>query len=252
MSTISLVVIAFNEADKIERCLQSARQVADEMIVVDSGSTDDTVSICERIGAKVYHQPFLGYIQQKNFAANLATQDYILSLDADEALSETLQQWLLAAKTKGLQKDAYVFNRFNNYCGQWVRHGDYYPDRKLRLWQNGKGKWGGENPHDKLITEAGATIERVPLDILHWSFSSGEEHRKQMIRFSDISAQAMYARGKRVAKTRPWLSAVWAWWNGYVFRGGFLDGKAGWQIARMNAFYTFRKYQQLLRLQQQL
>ncbi|WP_416438081.1 glycosyltransferase family 2 protein [Phnomibacter sp. MR] len=243
--TISAVIIAFNEADKIARCLQSVKVVADEIVVVDSGSTDNTVDICEALGARVIHQPFLGYIEQKNFAASLANADYILSLDADEALSEPLQQWLLQAKQKGLSKDAYIFHRLNNYCGQWIKHGDYYPDKKLRLWRKELGHWGGENPHDKVITVANATIEKVPLDILHWSFASRDEHRKQMIRFSDIAAQAMYKRGKRVSPLKPWLSAAWSFLNGFIFRAGFLDGTAGWSIARMNAFYSYHKYAQL-------
>lgn len=249
--SIAAVIIAYNEADKIARCLHSVKAVADEIIVVDSGSTDDTVAICEAIGARVIHQPFLGYIEQKNFAASLATADYILSLDADEALSEALQQWLQQAKEKGLSKDAYIFNRLNNYCGQWIKHGDYYPDKKLRLWRKEMGHWGGENPHDKVVTVANATIEKVPLDILHWSFVTAEEHRRQMIRFSDIAAQAMYTRGKRVSSLKPWLSAGWSFLNGFFFRAGFLDGSAGLRIARMNAFYTLRKYKQLIQLQQQ-
>lgn len=249
--TISAVIIAYNEADKIARCLQSVKSVADEIVVVDSVSTDNTVAICEALGARVIHQPFLGYIEQKNFAAGLATRSYILSLDADEALSEPLQQWLQQAKEKGLSKDAYIFNRLNNYCGQWIKHGDYYPDKKLRLWRKEMGHWGGENPHDKVVTQPTASIERVPLDILHWSFASSEEHRRQMIRFSDIAAQAMYKRGKRVNALKPWLSAGWSWLNGFLFRAGFLDGVAGWRIACMNAFYTLRKYKQLIQLQQQ-
>ena len=243
--SIAAVIIAYNEADKIARCLHSVKAVADEIIVVDSGSTDDTVAICEAIGARVIHQPFLGYIEQKNFAASLASADYILSLDADEALSEALQQWLQQAKEKGLSKDAYIFNRLNNYCGQWIKHGDYYPDKKLRLWRKEMGHWGGENPHDKVVTVANATLEKVPLDILHWSFVTVEEHRRQMIRFSDIAAQAMYTRGKRVGRLKPWLSAAWSFLNGYIFRAGFLDGLAGWQIARMNAYYSYLKYAQL-------
>lgn len=248
--TLSAVIIAYNEADKIARCLQSVKAVADEIIVVDSGSTDNTVAICQSLGSKVVHQKFLGYIEQKNFAAKLASGSFILSLDADEALSEPLQQWLINSKAEGFGKDAYVFHRLNNYCGKWIRHGDYYPDKKLRLWRKEKGRWGGENPHDKVIMEAGTSIEKVPLDILHWSFGSFEEHHKQMIRFSDIAAQAMYTRGKRVGTAKPWLSAAWSWLNGYILKAGFLDGNAGWKIARMNAFYTMRKYKQLLRLQQ--
>jgi len=249
--SIAAVIIAYNEAEKVAATIESVRWAADEIIVVDSGSTDDTVAICEAIGTRIIHQPFLGYIEQKNFAARLATADYILSLDADEALSEALQQWLQQATEKGLSIDAYIFNRLNNYCGQWIKHGDYYPDKKLRLWRKEMGHWGGENPHDKVVTVANATIEKVPLDILHWSFASKDEHRRQMIRFSDIAAQAMHKRGKRVGRLKPWLSAGWSFLNGYIFRAGFLDGTAGLRIARMNAFYTLRKYKQLIQLQQQ-
>jgi glycosyltransferase involved in cell wall biosynthesis len=245
MPSISLVVIAYNEAEKIERCLKSAMGIADEMVVVDSGSTDGTVAICERMGARVVHQPFLGYIEQKNFAANLATRDYILSLDADEALSHPLVAWLEKAKPT-LNYDTYVFNRLNNYSGSWIKHGDYYPDKKLRLWRKGTGYWGGENPHDKVIVFEGATVERIKHDILHWSFSSRSEHKAQMIRFSEIAARAMHEKKKRVGAMKPYLSAVWSFVNGYIFKAGFLDGSNGFHIALMNAFYSFRKYTLLM------
>jgi glycosyltransferase involved in cell wall biosynthesis len=245
LSALSVVIITYNEESKIERCLQSVVAVADEIIVVDSFSTDGTESICSHFNVRFIQQKFLGYIEQKNFAISFASYPYILSLDADEALSLPLQNWLLQEKVRGLKADAYSFNRFNNYCGQWIKHGDYYPDRKLRLFKKGLGHWGGENPHDKMVMNTGSSHQTIRKDILHWSFATYDDHKTQMNRFSEIAAKAMYSRNKQASLAKPYLSAAWAFFNGFIVKAGFLDGINGWRIATMNAYYSYKKYSQL-------
>ncbi|HSC52433.1 MAG TPA: glycosyltransferase family 2 protein [Phnomibacter sp.] len=247
---ISAVIITYNEERNIERCLQSLVGVADEIVVVDSLSTDSTAAICRKYNVAFIEQKFLGYIEQKNFAADKATHEYVLSLDADELLSPELQNWLLQEKQAAQPADAYKFNRLNNYCGQWIKHGAYYPDRKLRLWKNGIGKWGGENPHDQFIPTTDVPTKIIALPILHYSFATRQEHVQQMQKFSSIAANTMQKKGKKANALRPWLSAIWSFINGYIIKMGWLDGANGLFIAITNARYTYWKYAKLRALNQ--
>ena len=248
MTKLSVTVITFNEEKNIDRCLESVKEVADEIIVVDSLSTDKTKDISLSHGVKFIEQPFLGHIQQKNVAVSLASNTYVLSLDADELLSNELKKSILEEKQKGFPAVAYSMNRLNNYCGQWIRHGDYYPDRKIRLWRKDKGEWGGENPHDKVIMEKDVAVQHLHGDLLHYSFSSVEQHRKQMQYFSKIAANAMFKKGKKKTYGKLLVNPVWSFLRGYLFRGGWRDGAAGFRIARMNAWYTYLKYRKLIDL----
>src|SRR6185503_9760477 len=147
MNKLSVVIITLNEERNIERCIQSVKQIADEIIVVDSLSTDRTREIAAANGAKVIEQPFLGFIEQKNFALSKASHSHVMSLDADEEMSEELSRLILNEKSKDFPKDAYIVKRLPFYCGKWIRHGTYYPDRKIRLVNKEKANWGGTNPH---------------------------------------------------------------------------------------------------------
>ncbi|MFN9801337.1 MAG: glycosyltransferase family 2 protein, partial [Bacteroidota bacterium] len=149
MPTISAAIITYNEEKNIRRCLESLQGVADEIVVVDSGSTDSTAALCSAYGVRILVHPFEGHIQQKNYALNQCTGDWILSLDADEALSPELRASVLRVKNH-LTSPAYQVNRLTNYCGHWVRYCGWYPDRKVRLVQRGKARWTGVNPHDRL------------------------------------------------------------------------------------------------------
>jgi glycosyltransferase involved in cell wall biosynthesis len=246
---LSVVIITLNEESNIGRCLDSVKTIADEIVVVDSLSTDKTKEICLSYGACFIEQPFLGYIQQKNFALEKATHSYVLSLDADEALSEKLEAYILKEKKKGFSHDAYRFNRITNYCGQWIKHGTWYPDKKVRLVKAGTFHWGGENPHDKLEPIAGdISVQTVSLDILHYSYVSYSDHVNQTNRFTSIAAKAMYDRGRKPSYVKILLNPGWAFFYCFFLRLGFLDGWNVYLIARMVALNTFLKYFKLLEL----
>lgn len=245
---ISAVIITFNEERNIGRCIDSLTGVADEIVIVDSFSSDRTEEICREKGARFIRHPFQGHIEQKNYALSQAGFDVVLSLDADEALSETLRQSILKVKT-GKRFTAYRMNRLTNYCGQWIRHSGWYPDRKLRLFNRRQGQWGGDNPHDKVLLEAGIRPELLAGDLLHYSYYTVEEHYNRARKYAEIAARAMQQKGRKGSWFRVFFSPVFKFIRNYVFRMGFLDGGAGWTICRIAALETYWKYIVLLRLQ---
>lgn len=248
MTQLSAVIITFNEERNIERCLRSLQRVADEMIVVDSFSSDQTVALAEALGAKVIQHPFEGHIQQKNYAIAQAKYPHILSLDADEALDEQLEAEILKVK-EDWSADGYYLNRLTNYCGSWIKHGNWYPDRKLRLWDSRLGKWGGQNPHDEFQMKKDAKLVRLPGHLLHYSFYTFEQHLEQIKKFTDISSSAAHQKGKVARWWDPYLRSFWKLIRGYLIKAGFLDGLAGWNIARWSAYATFLKYRKMRQIQ---
>lgn len=247
MIKISAAIIAFNEEEKIARCLQSLQGIADEIVVVDSLSTDRTVAICEQLGARVVSQAFLGHVEQKNFALDQTTHPYIISLDADEVLSEELKKEVLRVKRNWIGP-AYIFNRLTNYNGEWIKHCGWYPDRKLRLAEKKAVRWQGENPHDILVLNQGKAL---PLkgNLLHYSYDSISDHIEQTNRFTTISAHANHKIGVKSnwfkVVTRPPLKFV----RDYIFKRGFLDGRYGLIICVINALSAFLKYSKIYELQ---
>lgn len=242
---ISAVIITFNEERNIERCLHSLQGVADEIVVLDSFSTDRTEEICRSFGVRFFQHAFDGHIEQKNRAITFASHPHILSLDADEALSETLRESILKVKNNWTA-DGYYMNRLTNYCGQWIHHCGWYPDRKLRLWDARKGKWGGVNPHDRFELAGGdKNTLRLNGDLLHYSYYSEEELRRQTRYFAEIAARQLQSTGKKPGMLRPYFKAAVKFARNYIFKLGFLDGKAGLTICRMAAYGTFLKYKKL-------
>ncbi len=243
---ISAVIIAFNEEENIGACIDSLNEVADEIIVVDSFSSDNTEKICAEKKVKFIKHKFEGYIQQKNFALNQAENNYVLSLDADERLSNELKKEILKKK-ENLLFDAYLINRLNNFCGKWIKHGAWYPDKKIRLWNKRKGIWGGTNPHDKVIMDDNTTLEVLGGNILHYTVRTREQYQKQMEKFSDIAAQSMKLEGKKSSLLKAYSSGVFAFVRSYIFRLGFLDGSEGYEIAIGYSGYTRMKYLKMLK-----
>jgi len=251
MRSLSVVIITLNEEKNIGRCLESVKNLADEILVVDSYSTDATQSICLAHGATFLQQAFLGYIEQKNFALSKAKHDFVLSLDADEALDPALLESIAREKATDFPFEAYTMNRLSYYCGQWIRHGSWYPDKKLRLLNRHKGKWGGTNPHDKLETQVNVPVQHLSGDILHYTYYTMEEHMLQANKFSSIAASAMNKQGKKSNWFKILVNPAIAFITSFFVKAGFLDGFYGYCIARTHAFQTFQKYIKLMQLQKQ-
>ncbi|HON17771.1 MAG TPA: glycosyltransferase family 2 protein [Salinivirgaceae bacterium] len=248
MVKISVVIITFNEEKNIGRCLESVQGLADEIVVLDSFSTDRTQEICESFGVRFFQHSFDGHIQQKNRVIGLASYPHILSLDADEVLSENLYQSILKVK-ENWDADGYYFNRLTNYCGQWIRHCGWYPDRKLRLWDSRKGRWGGVNPHDRFIMEPRCSVKFLKGDLLHFSYFSISQHQQQANAFSSIGAKADFEKGKRADLLKIWLFPKWKFFRDFILKKGFLDGYYGYIICKISAHATFLKYVKIRELQ---
>ncbi|HTF05706.1 MAG TPA: glycosyltransferase family 2 protein [Bacteroidia bacterium] len=245
---LSVVIITFNEERNIGRCLDSIKKIADDVVVVDSFSTDNTQEICDAKGARFVSNPFEGHIQQKNYAVTQAKYPFILSLDADEAPDEELIAEILAAK-KNPEFSGYTMNRLTNYCGKWIRHCGWYPDTKLRLWDSTQGHWTGFNPHDRYeLFDKNAPVKHLKGNILHYSYYSVREHYRQADKFSTIAAREAYLRGKKsgvmLATIKSWAKFI----RNYIINAGFLDGKYGYIICRITAYETWQKYMKLLEL----
>jgi glycosyltransferase involved in cell wall biosynthesis len=249
MANISLVIIAYNEQDNILRCIRSAREVVDEVVVVDSFSTDKTKERCLAEGVRFIEHPFEGYTAQKNVATSLATHNLILSLDADEALSDTLRQEIAHIKAN-LQAPAYEMNRLTNYCGHWIRHTDWYPDRKIRLFDRTQACWTGQNLHETVALNSPGQVVWLKGDILHYSYHSIGQHIAQFNRFTDIGAQEAFEKGKKASLLKILLNPVWKFFQSYMLRLGFLDGYYGLLVCAISAFATFAKYIKLRELHQ--
>lgn len=245
MTPISAVIITFNEERNIERCLKSLQGIVDEIVVVDSFSKDRTKAICEQYGVKFVEHHFDGHIEQKNWAITQATYPHVLSLDADEALDDTLQQEILRVKANW-QADGYSMNRLTNYCGKWVHHCGWYPDTKLRLWDSRKGTWGGDNPHDKYeLFDDYKNTQQLKGDILHYSYYTRADHYKQVEYFTTILANAQHKRGKKAPLFVLFFSPIVKFIKDYFIKLGFLDGYTGFTICRISAYATYLKYQKL-------
>ena len=246
--SLSAVIITFNEERNIGRCLDSLRGVADEIVVVDSFSSDGTRAICLEKGARFLQHAFTGHIEQKNYALEQATYPIVLSLDADEALSEALRSSVLGA-LDNWQHDAYAMNRLTNYCGQWIHHSGWYPDRKVRLFDKRKAHWGGTNPHDRVEMAEGSSTSWLAGDLLHYSYYTTQEHDERARKYAAIAAHAMFLQQKKGAWWRLWVSPVAKFIRNYILRLGLLDGRAGLRICYVSALETFWKYRDLRSLQ---
>ena len=244
---ISIVIITFNEEKNIGRCLDSVAGLSKDIVVVDSFSTDKTKQICLEKGVRFIEHKFEGHIEQKNYAVSQAKSQYVLSLDADEALTPELKKEILNIRRNWVY-DAYRFNRLTNFCGTWIKHCGWYPDKKLRLWDTTKGKWGGENPHDKVIMVKGAKTEHINLDILHYSFYTVEQHLKQIDFFTDISAKAAFEKGKTSNGFTIFYKSTFKFFRDYILKLGFLDGYHGYVVCKNSAHAKRLKYTKLREL----
>ncbi|HZL55908.1 MAG TPA: glycosyltransferase family 2 protein [Bryobacteraceae bacterium] len=236
---ISATIVTLNEERNIARAIESLRCV-DEILVVDSGSSDRTCEIAEALGARVLREPWRGYAAQKNFASKSAAYDWILSIDADEAVTEELEGEILELKRGDLKFHAYSFPRMAQYLGRWIHHGGWYPDRKVRLFHRAFGEWHGEYVHESVrsMGETGKLRGRL----LHFTCDSLSEHLRTLDKYTTLAANELKAGKQPVPARRLLLDPAWTVFRTYVIRRGFLDGPQGIAIAWMAGLYTFLKY----------
>lgn len=248
MVQLSVVIITFNEEANIGRCLDSVKEIADDIVVVDSFSTDRTEEICKAKGVRFIQHAFDGHIEQKTWAVTQAKYPHVLSIDADEEISTELRKSISDIKSNWT-KDGYYMNRLTNYCGKWIYHCGWYPDRKLRLLDSRKGKWGGVNPHDKYeMNEGDKATGFLKGDILHYSYNTLADHYKQVEYFTDISANAYFKNGKSANPLMIYISPAIKFIRDYIMKLGFLDGAAGYSISKISAYATYLKYKKLQNL----
>ena len=239
MRKLSAVIITFNEARNIKRCIASLQYVADEIVVIDSFSTDATPSICKGLNVQFHQREWKGYSKQKNYGNGLASNDWILSVDADEVLSEELNSAILFEKENGKGFN-FSFNRLTNYCGKWIKHSGWYPDTKVKMFNRTEDDWKGE-VHETLTVDLNS-VKRLKGDLLHYSYNSVSDHVSRTDVYSTLGAKELFGKGKRASMLKllfnPWLKFN----RMYFIKLGFLDGMAGFTIALITAYGTFLKY----------
>lgn len=252
MIKISVAIITLNEEKKIARCLESVKDIADDIVIVDSFSTDKTEEIAKNYPVRFIKQKFLGHVEQKNLALDLTEHEYVLSLDADETLDENLIKNIKEIKKTETPADGYSFNRLTRYVNKWIYYCGWYPDTKLRLFKKSLGRWTGLNPHDivKLSNHSKRNIIKLKGNILHYSYDSISSHVQQTNGFTTIAAKAAYKAGIRSSLfkiiTRPFLK----FFKDYFLKRGFLDGRYGFIICFINSLSALLKYAKLKDLQE--
>lgn len=246
--SISGVVISFNEEEGIARCLESLA-FCDEIVVVDSNSTDATPSIAARCSAKVITQPFLGYVKQKNFALDQCAHDWVVSLDADEALDPECQRAIQDALAREDDTTSgYVLDRMTYFLGVWHDRGEWYPDRQMRVFRRSRARWVGRDPHDRV--ELQGPTRQLAGHLRHWNYRDLQDHIAQIEKFSGLQAREMFDEGLRFRLTDLLFRPFSRFFRGYFLRRGFLLGVPGFLVSISTAYYVFMKYARLWELEQ--
>lgn len=247
MNQISAVVITFNEERNIKRCIESLIPVMDEIIIIDSFSTDRTKEICLEYPVIFKEKIWQGYSEAKNYGNSIASHDFIFSIDADESISESLQKELISLKEKGIQGNFSV-NRLTNYCSKWIYHSGWFPDWKTRLFSKNNSFWNDAIVHEELTHQT--PVETIKLQglLYHYSYYSHQQHREKADSYSMLTAKKYFNQNKKVTILSPFLSAFGRFIGMYIFKKGFLDGYSGFMIAKISAQSNFIKYKELKRL----
>jgi glycosyltransferase involved in cell wall biosynthesis len=245
MNRISACLITLNEEGNLPRALASLAGVADEIVVIDSGSTDLTETIAREYGALFFSREWTNYADQKNFAAESAANDWVFSMDADEELSSTLHTSLLDWKKRKPQHNVYELSRKTWYLGAWIKHSGWYPDLQRRLYRRDTARFSGIIHESLRFTGKSG---RLNGDLLHYTVRSFDEHQSNVERYSTLAAQRLFAEGKRSWRGALYFATPWSWFHTFVLRGGFLDGYRGALIAQMAARSVRLKYAKLGKL----
>lgn len=248
---ISAVIITLNEEKNIRACIESLIGIADEILIIDSLSVDKTESIAKEYDMVRFHkQEWLGYSEQKNLGNRIAKHSTILSIDADEVVSKELRESIANLKAESKEdinpNQAYSFNRLTNYCGSWIRHSGWYPDRKIRVFHRSI-LWEGDI-HEELKFGEETKIENLEGDLHHYSFRHISEHIMQVDKFTNLTSEQAYNRGKKTNWLGVWFRPKWKFFRDFIIKRGFLDGYPGYIICRISAFATYLKYIKLREL----
>ncbi len=249
MIKLSVIIITLNEEKNIKRCLTSVKDLADEILVLDSYSTDKTKEIAESFGAKVIQKKFEGYVKARREVESHAQYDYILAIDADETLSPELANSILELKSNWTE-EAYTVARKTNYCGKWINHSGWYPDRKLRLYKRGSGRWEGKYVHEKYNLFSKENGKRLSGDLLHYSYYKQEDHWNRTDKYAELSAQELFEAKQKGFYLFAYLKAIIKFVRVYFINLGFLDGREGYIICKVTAWGTYKKYEKLIHLYQ--
>ncbi len=242
MRHISATIITYNEQHRINACLDSLEGVADEIIVVDSRSTDRTAEICRESGCKVILRDFAGYGAQRQFATSLTTHSYVLSIDADEVLSPALRASIIKLKEEGFDHRVYCMPRLNFYCGQPIKHCGWYPDMQIRLFDKRYANWNLRDVSERVIFPDSLRPSMLDGDILHYRCATAEEFRQVQTRHAAIRGHVLTARLETISPVTPFLKAASAFLNCYISKGAFLDGPEGRAICREQYRSTYMAY----------
>ncbi len=245
MIRISVIVITYNEEKNLARCLESVAGIADEVVIVDSSSTDSTVAVAKSFNARVVDHPFEGYARQKNFATAQASNDWILSLDADEELTSELKKSIEKVKNQPTHK-VYKMPRLTNYCGKWIKHCGWYPDFQTRLYDRTKGAWEDRKVHEFWKPHNSGDLKgTLSGDLLHYSFDTISSHLKKIDRYTELAALAAVEKGRSASIAKIIFSPLWHFISEYFIKLGFLDGFYGFVICRLSAYSAFVKYSKI-------
>ena len=244
MNNISVVIITKNEAHVIGNTLQSLEGLTDDIVIVDSGSSDDTIRICQQYKTRIIETGWAGYGMNKNMGIDAAYHDWILSLDADEAIDDELKQ---ALRDLEPANDSIVFNiRFKNFfCNKWIRYGEWGSDTHIRLFNRKRIRWNADAVHESLILPVDTIKINLKGNILHYTVSSGQEYEHKIDSYARLNAQKYYEEGKRAGFFKMYCAPLFAFIQFFIFRLGFLDGKEGLVIAKATMHYTYLKYHYL-------
>jgi glycosyltransferase involved in cell wall biosynthesis len=242
---LSIAIITYNEERNIERALKSV-DFADEIVIVDSFSTDNTVKICKEFTDKINLREFAGHIDQKNYALSLAENDWVLSIDADEVVTDELKDEIVNVLGAENLKQGYKIPRRAFYLGRWIKHSGWYPDYKVRLVNKNHAKWGGIDPHDKM--EVDGNVGRLKGKLLHYTYNDLAHHFLVINKYTTIAAKRLFENGQKAHISDITIRPIFSFIKKFIIKLGFLDGLAGFVIAISTAFYTFSKYLKLYEL----
>lgn len=246
MNKISAVVITYNEASNIGPCVTALLKVVAEVLIIDSNSTDKTRSVAKKLGAKVVETKWLGYAATKNFGNSIATNDWILSIDADEILSDELIESLKSLYLD--EQKVYALDRLTNFCGQWIKHSGWYPEWKVRLFHRSHTQWEGEFVHEQLAHDRPLSVQKIKGKLFHYSYKTLEDHWERIENYARLSALEMQSKGKESSFVKLWISPAVRFLKTFFLNMGFLDGKNGWIISVRNAKLVHLKYRILREL----